>query len=166
MSAGLSELDGGISASVSPVEVQGGLRLDAVAAAPGYTCGLDAERSVHCWGLGFPLDGNVTVRMPDRRTIAHGGLPLRVSTPPPTFATLAATTTSACALSTAGEVFCFSTSPTVSPEARPAERVDSDHAFVAVTVSGSHACAIGTDAAAYCWGSSRVGQVGQKPGRD
>jgi len=158
LGVGASALAGGMAASVAPIEVQGGLRLDVVAVGPSYSCGIDAGRFVYCFGLGFPLE---TPGPPDRQTLAHGALPLQIRVPSASFTALAASTTQACLLSAEGDAFCFSTSPTVRPAARRAERVESDEPFVALAVGGSHACAIGADAFAYCWGMSNVRQVGR-----
>jgi alpha-tubulin suppressor-like RCC1 family protein len=42
-------------------------------------------------------------------------------------------------------------------------RIESDQTFVELAVGNGHACAIGADALAYCWGDGSAGQVGRPP---
>lgn len=161
LGAGVSGLEGGVSESLVPVPVEGGLELALVASASSYSCGLDTTGALHCWGRGFPGDGYR--RVPDRRTIAHGARPVRLWTTDPTWAEMRAGSLDTCGLTGDGEVYCFTATPTAR-DRRP-RRVDSDEAFVAFTVGTGHACAIGEDAFAYCWGRSDRGQVGRPPER-
>jgi alpha-tubulin suppressor-like RCC1 family protein len=42
-------------------------------------------------------------------------------------------------------------------------RIESAEPFTAVSAGGTHACAIGRDERAYCWGGNSWGQVGRPP---
>ena len=166
LGVGTSALDGGIPESLTPVAVVEGLELNRIVAGPGHSCGLDAEGLAYCWGLGFPVDASRSAsRAPDRRSISHGSLPIPLDTTGPKWVALGASTTQTCGLSIDGELYCFATTPTlrVSDRRRRPVRIESDQAFVAFAVGGSHACAIGADGFAYCWGLSNAGQVGRPP---
>jgi alpha-tubulin suppressor-like RCC1 family protein len=166
LGAGSSALDGGIRESLVPVAIHGGLKLAGIVAGPGHSCGLHTEGSVYCWGLGFALpgaDSSAFLRVPDGPSIPHGSLPVLLETTGTRWATLGAGTTQTCALSVDGELYCFVTTPTRYAVDRRPIRVESDETFIAFAVGGNHACAIGADGFAYCWGSSHAGQVGRPP---
>lgn len=59
-----------------------------------------------------------------------------------------------CALTTAGEVYCWSASE------RSPVRIGSGTTFSSLTTRGSNACGIATDGALWCWGENAEGQVG------
>lgn len=164
LGVGASALDGGIRESSAPVQVRGGLKLDRIVAAAGYTCALDTEGSAYCWGLGFPVDDRSAARSP-RGFPARGALPVPIETAGVKWGALGANATQVCGLSSDGALYCSATTPSlqVSDRRRHATRIESDQAFVAFAVGGSHACAIGADGFAYCWGSSHIGQVGRPP---
>lgn len=164
LGVGASALAGGIRESVTPVSVRGGLKLNRIVAAAGYTCAVDDEGSLHCWGLGFPVDDRSATRSP-RGLPLHGGLPIAIETAGEKWVALGANTNQICGLSMEGALHCSATAPNLRPSdrRRRAIRVDIDQAFAAFALGGSHACAIGADGFAYCWGSSHVGQVGRPP---
>jgi alpha-tubulin suppressor-like RCC1 family protein len=164
LGVGASALDGGIRESSAPVPVGGRLKLARIVAAPGYNCGLDTEGSLYCWGLGFPVDDGSAARSP-RGFPAHGALPISLEAAGEKWGALGANTNQLCGLSIDGALYCSATTPNlhVSDRRRRAIRVASDQAFAAFAMGGSHACAIGADGFAYCWGSSHVGQVGRSP---
>jgi alpha-tubulin suppressor-like RCC1 family protein len=164
LGVGASALDGGIRESSAPVPVGARLKLDRVVAAPGYSCALDTNGSLYCWGLGFPVDEGSAARSP-RGFPAHGALPVPIGAVGEKWSALGATTNQFCGLAIDGSLFCSATAPNleVSDRRRRAIRVESDQAFAAFALGGSHACAIGADGFAYCWGSSHVGQVGRSP---
>jgi alpha-tubulin suppressor-like RCC1 family protein len=164
LGVGASALDGGIRESSAPVLVGGRLKLDRIVAAPGYNCGLDTNRSLYCWGLGFPVDDRSAARSP-RGFPAHGALPVSIEAAGEKWRAMGASTIQLCGLSVDGALYCSATTPNlqVSDRRRRAIRVASEQAFVAFALGGSHTCAIGADGFAYCWGSSHVGQVGRSP---
>jgi hypothetical protein len=164
LGVGASALDGGIRESSAPVPVSGQLKLDRIVAASGYSCGLDTQGSLYCWGLGFPVDDRSAARSP-RGFPVHGALPISIERAGEKWGALGATTNQFCGLSIDGALYCSATTPNlqVADRRRRAIKVASDQAFTAFAIGGSHACAIGADAFAYCWGSSHVGQVGRSP---
>ncbi len=164
LGVGSSALEGGIRESSMPVRVRGQLKLDRIVAASGFSCGLDNEGSLHCWGLGFPVDGRSAARSP-RGLPAHGALPIPIETAGDQWVALGANTNQICGLSSAGALYCSATTPnlSVSDRRRRAIRLESEQAFAAFALGGSHACAIAVDGFVYCWGSSHVGQAGRPP---
>lgn len=162
LGAGPSALAGGIRDSATPVAAQQGLALHRIAAAPGYTCGVAADRGILCWGLGFSAEASA--RAADRRSLPHGWQWVQVDgTAGTAWASLAAGTTQACALSADGEIHCFVTTPARYRIERRPVRIESDEKFAALTVGGQHACALGADGFAYCWGLNHMGQAGRRP---
>ncbi len=160
LGTGVSGFDGGISESPAAVPVRGGIAAELIASASNYSCALDAEGSLHCWGAGFP-QGSYR-RVPDRRSLGgYGALPVTLWTTDPKWVGLGAGTLETCGLSAGGELFCFMAAPTAR-ESRP-RRVARDHAFVAFALGKGFACAIGSDRLAYCWGANTAGQVGRPP---
>ncbi len=160
---GSSALEGGIAESPTPVMVHGELKLEQIVAGAGHSCGLDAQGPLYCWGLGFPIDTNSPPRNPERRSIPHGSLPVLLETPDPKWVTLGAGTSQTCGLSTGGELYCFTTAPTAYRVHRRPSRIEIGQPSIAFAVGGSHACALGADGFAYCWGLSHLAQVGRPP---
>ncbi|HWP71632.1 MAG TPA: hypothetical protein VNM36_11040 [Gemmatimonadaceae bacterium] len=130
----------------------------------GYTCALDGGGQAWCWGdnsygnLGTddavprlvpaPVAGNVRFA---KLSLAREG-------------------TVACALTAAGEAWCWGSSwggvlgdgagaqagrPVMKPQ-----RVVGDLTFSQIASAGSHTCAITTAGKAYCWGMNALGQLG------
>lgn len=163
LGTGVSGRNGGVSESRAAVAVQGGLDLERITAASGYSCGLDKEGTLHCWGAGFPQ--GPYRRVPDRRTatFVHGALPVRLWTVDPKWVEMSAGGSETCGLSGRGEVFCFVANDLALAAPRRPKRFDSDHAFIALAIGLGHTCAVGTDGRAYCWGNNNAGQVGRPP---
>lgn len=162
LGVGASAIDGGVRESSAPVPLRGRLKLDRIVATSGYNCGLDIEGLLYCWGLGFPVDDRSAAQSP-RGFPVHGALPILIETAGERWRALGASTNQFCGLSIDGALYCSATTPNlrVADRRRRAIRVESDQAFTAFAVGGSHACAIGADGFAYCWGLSHVGQVGR-----
>lgn len=163
LGTGSSGHAGGIRESLAPVPVQGGIELDQVVAGSAYSCGLDTGGSAHCWGLGFPTDDNSPAypRL-SAGPLPHGALPVRIEMRGSEWVALGASDTQTCGLTVDGEVYCLSATPAQGADRRPI-RIESDRTFVKLAVGNGHACAIGADAFAYCWGDGSAGQVGRPP---
>lgn len=163
LGVGSSWYQGGIRESLAPVPVQGGLKLQEVVAAAGYSCGLSLQGSAYCWGLGYPVDGSDAA--PQRLSgnpLPHGALPIPIEMSGSSWTTLRASDTQTCGLAENGKVYCFRATPLQGVDRRPVE-IESDQTFVQLAVGNGHACAIGSDAFAYCWGDSSSGQAGRAP---
>jgi alpha-tubulin suppressor-like RCC1 family protein len=144
-----------------PAPVVGNRRFVSLAAGDQFTCGLEAEGSAWCWGLGDvgqlgqPISGDcagnrcsfVPVRV-------QGEQRLRM---------LSAGRAHVCGLTEDGEAVCWGyndqgqlgrSDRVDSPIPRP---VASDTRFVQVSAGGLHTCAVTSDAAAWCWGIDAIG---------
>lgn len=158
--------DGTGNSSPSPVLVQGGLTFTQVSAGAGHTCGVTIGGSVYCWGLnsvGQLGDGTASNlgTSPEGRlspVLVQGGL---------TFAQVSAGGGFSCGVTTSGAAYCWgfnafgqvgdgtSESEGTSSSIRPSPAlVQGGHTFTHVSAGGSHACAVATDGAAYCWGQN------------
>jgi len=165
LGTGSSGYYGGIRESAAPVAVQGSLELERVVAGGGHSCGLTTEGAVHCWGVGYPVDGQIQPH-PRLRAgpLPHGALPVPVDLRSARWSTLHAADTQTCGLTAEGKAYCFRGRRVPAADGRAVE-VESEQTFVDLAVGNRHACAIGTDARAYCWGDGSEGQVGRRPSR-
>lgn len=163
LGTGSSWHQGGIRESPTPIPVQRGSRFERVIAAGGYSCGLDTEGEALCWGLGFPVQatGPAYPRLSDD-PLPHGAEPVRLDASGPPWTSLDASDTQICGIAMDGAVYCLRATPLQNAENGPI-RIESDQIFVELAVGNGHACAIGADAFAYCWGDGSAGQVGRPP---
>jgi alpha-tubulin suppressor-like RCC1 family protein len=128
----------------------------AFAAAGGLsTCAREVDGSVKCWGEGSQTGTGVTT---DFRTPAL----ISVSQ---TFALLAGGQGHYCALTLAGEAWCWGFNAMVDTSGATANanvptEMPTDLTFREIAPGLSHNCAIGTDDVTYCWGQNVSGQLG------
>jgi alpha-tubulin suppressor-like RCC1 family protein len=129
-----------------------------VYAADAYSCALDGEGAVWCWGLndhGELGDGTTQARS----VAAASASGLR-------FASLSLGGQHTCGLTDAGAVYCWgqnddgevgtgATSDVLSPQV-----VTLPAAATQVSAGGTHTCALLQDGSAYCWGDNRYGEAG------
>ena len=148
-----------------PTRIQGGHSFVALAnGISSHTCGISTAGEVLCWGDGFrgKLGNGVTTEnrspMP---VVAPVGETL------PTFTSVAVGENHTCALSTAGEAFCwgdntdralgdgtddgFRLTPT---------RVNTGLRFTSITAGEQFTCANTDSGDVYCWGRNANGQLG------
>jgi alpha-tubulin suppressor-like RCC1 family protein len=125
------------------------------AAGNGSTCGLVASGDAYCWG-GIAGAGGV-VSAP---TLVAGGLKfVRLRTAPDG--------SGACGLTGAGALFCWGSLGLVYGGGQKFEThqtptaVQTTLAFVDFDLAQLHACGVGSDGQAYCWGDNWFGQLGQ-----
>jgi alpha-tubulin suppressor-like RCC1 family protein len=150
----------------TPVLVAGGHRWRAVDVGDSHTCGVDMDGVARCWGqdafgeLGLGLAG------------ASSNMPAAVATST-RFLDIGTGTYDTCAVATTGRPWCWGYAwygtlgngtkndgdphPTPTPAATTVS-FDGD-------VSGGylHACGLGSDDRAYCWGYGADGQIGSRP---
>src|SRR5690606_17898396 len=158
LGAGPSGHEGGIRDSAAPVPVQDGLAFNQVVAGGGHSCGWTVEGAAYCWGLGYPADGDAPAypRL-SREPLPHGAQPVPIEHNDSSWSTLGTGDLQTCGLTEDGGVYCFSALPVRGPNRRTG-RIQSDRTFVELAVGNRHACAIGADALAYCWGDGSSGQ--------
>ena len=112
-------------------------------------CGLTLAGQAYCWGGGVEQLGLDTAT---DDCISCWGVPRPVGGGL-TFADLAATGSSACAATSAGEVSCWGHGTTPMRVAAPV-------ALRSLTTGSSHVCGLASDSSAYCWGDNSYGQLG------
>ena len=144
-----------------PAPVAGNRRFVSLAAGDQFTCGLEAEGTVWCWGLGDvgqlgqPISGDCGgSRCSFVPLLVQGEQRLR---------TLSAGRAHVCGLSEDGEAVCWGYND--QGQLGRADRVDSpvpravatDERFVQVSAGGLHTCAVTAHSAAWCWGIDAIG---------
>ncbi len=156
------ELGNGANASVTaPVPVSGGLEFVQLSTGNALTCGVTALGEVWCWGL------NDAGQLGDG-TNAPSNVPVRVSSSERFVRVSAGGAKHACALSAAGEVWCWGAGshgrlgigdPSGANHSTPV-KVAGGRTYATVAVAREHSCAITPAGAAYCWGLGANGQLG------
>lgn len=137
----------------------------------GHTCGVTTDNRLFCWGAnqeGQLGDGTTTRRL---RPVPVAGSR--------TYRQVSTGYDFTCALSTGDRAFCWGVNTghdggqlgdgtTVARRLKPVA-VLGGHAFRQVTTGLYHACGVTLDDRAWCWGSNRVGNLGNgtiSPGRE
>ncbi len=146
-----------------PAVVQGP-SFASIAAGGGHTCGIATDGWTYCWGTSlFGQMGNGTTGLAGSTT------PVRTSGDHQ-FVAIGAGDAHTCGLTLGGVAWCwgldfdgrlgrglalFDTIFVAVPDS-----VRTDELFVAITAGDRHTCALTAAGAAYCWGSTARGQVG------
>jgi alpha-tubulin suppressor-like RCC1 family protein len=159
---------GGVVEGPAP---NGGAAFTTVAAGLRHTCATTAAGTAYCWGSNS--DGQLGSAAAMETCQVLGTSAPCSSTPVPVqggraFTTMSSSFTHTCGLSTGGEAFCWGNglggqlgdgtqSSSVVPVA-----VAGGHAFSSISAStwGSVTCGLAADGAAFCWGPSQMGQLG------
>ncbi len=172
--------------STFPVAVQGGLAFASISAGGDHTCGVTTGGAAFCWGSnvdgqlgngGTGGQSNVPAAVAGglsfTRISASTGTRSLMSVNGPAWKALGKGHT--CGLTTAGAVYCwgdnfdlqlgrgpFSGSNGVSgtPQQVLAGERGAGVNFVSVSTGSRHSCGVGSDGAAYCWGSNIFGALG------
>jgi alpha-tubulin suppressor-like RCC1 family protein len=178
--------DGTSTARDVPVLVAaGGLKFSAISAGGDHTCAITTGGAAYCWGsnvdgqLGRGTSNDISLvpvavaggltftrisASTGTRTRTQLGLPLKANGVGHT-----------CALSTSGDVYCwgddrdlqlgqgpFSGGGAIAT--LPVKVMQGDRAagvtFTTISTGSRHSCAVGSDGAAYCWGSNVMGALG------
>jgi alpha-tubulin suppressor-like RCC1 family protein len=131
--------------------VAGGFSFSRIASGTNHTCAL-TNGSALCWGqnqAGQLGDGTTQMRL--NPTTVSGGV---------TFESIGAGQLISCGLTAlpAGKVYCWG-SISGTPQPTPSTYASAP-AFASLSVGGGHACALTSDALAYCWGANDFGQLG------
>ncbi len=134
----------------------------AIAAGNAHTCALTTAGAIRCWG--YNPHGQLGAGSSNRihaTPVSVVGLVRGVTA-------IAAGGFSTCALTDAGAVWCWGSDRNGQlgnggtnidwPTPRPVSRLSSG--IAAITVGGSHACALTDTGAVWCWGDDRSGQLG------
>jgi hypothetical protein len=177
------QLGSGFLAGNDPGPIAGGVAGGFVEIAAGLNsaCGVGAGNQLYCWGNN--LYGQLGVGLSDTmdypESCASNGActrhPIQVPGLPP-IAHVASQWTQTCAVTTAGEAYCWGspshTSPAsasacsgANPECVPTPLLVPGVAqATAIAVGNGHACALTSSGEVRCWGLDTHGQLGRGPG--
>jgi alpha-tubulin suppressor-like RCC1 family protein len=151
----------------TPVPVTGGLAWSSVSVGFDHTCGITKQGAAYCWGdatFGAIGNGSDTASMQTAPTAVSGGL---------RFASISAGALYTCAVTTTGAAYCWgynfigqlgdgtdSTRDVPVPVAQPSGLVLSKVVVSRANDILGTTCGVASGGAAYCWGSSINGQIG------
>jgi alpha-tubulin suppressor-like RCC1 family protein len=159
----------GVSAAVPDEEALApGLHFAAQTIAAGelHSCGLTLAGKAYCWGSGHygqlgdgQSEGLHSVTTPVAVAGGH------------TFASITVGAWHSCGLTVAGQAYCWGRNDfgqlgngSIDPDSEnPASvpvPVTLDSAFISISAGHTHTCAVTDTGAAYCWGRSHYGQLG------
>ena len=148
--------------SLSPEPVVGGHTFMDLVAGTRHTCALTTLGAAYCWGInhrGQLGTGNVGIESSASAPAAViGGF---------TFAALGgAGDEHTCALTAAGEAYCWGSNPfgqlgdgSIPPRPSPGP-VAGGLTFLGLDAGRLHTCGLSAEATAYCWGMNAFGQIG------
>ncbi len=151
---------GGDAHAATPTPVAGIATFTQVSAGLTHSCGVTLGGGIQCWGA------NDFGQLGDSTAVDHA-TPQRIARAAGhAFRAVAVGMAHTCALTTAGEVYCWGRNNygqlgigSVSNERAPV-RVGSGTAFVALAVGWNHSCALTGTGHAYCWGENANGELG------
>ncbi len=150
----------------TPVAVAGAHTFAALALGEFYSCGLDGIGQAYCWGsddAGQLGEGVSAVNQQALPVAVSGGH---------TFAAITASSHTTCALTVAGQAYCWGSDftgqvgngPPIAVAIHDPVAVSGSHTFTKISTggegSGSHTCALDPTGNAYCWGANVSGQLG------
>ncbi|HEX7978826.1 MAG TPA: Ig-like domain-containing protein [Gemmatimonadaceae bacterium] len=143
-----------------PLEVPGGHHFRAIAAAANAACAIDGASRVFCWGAnGWGQLGDGSRDNSSVPVLVNGVADAEL---------IATGDGYACASTTSGTIYCWGhddfgqigDGTSNSDDVRPPTRVDGVPRPSKLALGTMHACALGVDGSAYCWGLSQWGTLG------
>ena len=154
----------------SPSRVAGEHRFDALSAGASFTCGVDVEGGVWCWGSN--ADGVLGESAPERcgdvEPVPCSTRPVRIPLPGRA-AQVSSGSGHACALAHSGRIYCWGTNssgqlgylgPPVPGEAHEVP-FPAGERFVLLSSGGLSSCAIAESRHLWCWGADLVNMGGK-----
>jgi alpha-tubulin suppressor-like RCC1 family protein len=163
----LGQLGDGTRANRSqPVQVAGGLRFSQIDGSQHNSCALTTDGRAYCWGDNWHNQvGNGSGRgaFPTPQPVADV----------PAFVAIGTGGDHACALTSAGEAWCWgdnlrgSLGYFLRSDYNPPRPVPGGLTFSVVSGGGwDHFCTVGTDGNVFCWGLNQKGQLGDGTNHD
>ena len=176
-SDGMGELGNGPAASArTPTLTAGDLRFASLSTGWQFTCGVTLEGAVTCWGdnrygqLARPDAPNQCLDF-DGTTSPCATAPVQAATPT-RFVSVSAGATHACALTAAGEAWCWGGNIAgqlgngTTDDATAPVPVATTLRFVSISAGDVHTCAVTGDGAVYCWGDQSRRELGTADAND
>ncbi|HEX8393689.1 MAG TPA: hypothetical protein VF665_15220 [Longimicrobium sp.] len=131
-----------------------------------HTCALSAAAKAYCWGS----DGNGQLG-DGSGTAVLLGVPSAVQMPEGvSFTSISAGANYTCALGTDGRAYCWGsdntgrlgngTTLTAAQYTPSLVNMPTGVSFTSISAGSGHACALGSDSRAYCWGTDNNGRLG------
>jgi alpha-tubulin suppressor-like RCC1 family protein len=153
------------SASLTPVPVENVARFASISVGYAHACGLASGGAAYCWGDNAEGDLGNGEMQKARQT------PVQVANVSG-FAAVDAGFGFTCGVTTAKELYCWGRNEsgqlgngTNENSAVPVQlKAGAAEGFTAVSAGHTHACAVATGGAAYCWGSNQNGELGNDSG--
>lgn len=147
----------------TPVQVLAlGEAVRSVAVAFRYTCAIDTDRSLWCWGANYY--GQLGIGNPSDQPTTG---PTRVGSLGSDVVQISAGQGHACARKTDGTLWCWGNSDlgelgdgTLIGKASPGQVQALGHDVSSVSVGDFHVCAIKNDNSLWCWGANSTGELG------
>ena len=161
----------GVSAQAASPTQSTPLVFQAISAGTNHVCGITAQRVAYCWGRNADGElGNPSVTATCSESEAPcSSSPVRVAGGL-AFAMISAGNNFTCGVTTVGTAYCWGAGAQGQlgtggqASSRRPERVTLEGvAFQSISAGFSHACALSTTGAAYCWGSNEGGRLGTGP---
>ena len=157
--------------TLSPVEVDGGLRFASVSAASNHTCGVGTNGSIHCWGINE--SGQLGTSTSEMCEVEYGD-PVPCSTTPvpvtggTSWRDVSVGSYHTCALATNGKAHCWGLQwlgvlgDGIDPDDWDSFRTEpapvvGDLTFTGLSTGSSRTCAVSTQGPTYCWGGGYLG---------
>lgn len=145
-----------------PVQHPSGVTFTSISGGESHTCALDTAGQAWCWGYGAggAMGGGFSF---------GDSIPVQVTHPSGvTFTSLVADYRHTCALSSAGQAYCWGANNsgqlgdnTTTTQYTPvAVQQPSGVTFVSISLGSAHTCARTSGGQAYCWGLNTRGQLG------
>jgi alpha-tubulin suppressor-like RCC1 family protein len=158
----------------TPVPVSGGLVFTAVSAGNALSCGVTAVGAAYCWGIDDVGQLGVGSGAGLPQCVAYPGATLYPCSPAPvavtgglTFTMVAATDSSACGLTSTGQVRCWGyndgllgTAVPLNTFATAPVRTGGDLTFTTLAVGLQYACGTTATGPSFCWGLGDNGVFG------
>jgi hypothetical protein len=147
---------GAVTQTFTATAVDQGFGVRQLAVGGGFTCALALNHGAYCWGDNEQAQLGVATSRRDQRS------PLRVA-PSLTFSSIVAGTLHTCALTPAGDAYCWGANYAGQRGFLGRDDVPRRVAappFVQIAAGAHHTCGLTRDGVVLCWGDNTLGQIG------
>jgi alpha-tubulin suppressor-like RCC1 family protein len=150
----------------APAPVATGLLFTAISAGGDYTCAIDTDERLHCWGS--DRYGQLGTGTDDDHRLEPAAVDTQLR-----FTSVSAGYDHTCAVDTQGRAHCWGGgslgqlgAPTQEtcwedvPCSRSPLQVSGEHTWKSISVGDFHTCGVTTEDRAFCWGDNQAGELG------